>query len=47
MKIAGMIRMILVLVMVIAMTSQLAACGRKSSPVPPPDNKYPRHYPAG
>ncbi len=46
MKKTKMIRKIFILALLMAMTSQLASCGRKSSPIPPPDNEYPRHYPA-
>ncbi len=40
-----MLKRFFVLLLVLAMASPLLACGRKSSPQPPPDNTYPRQYP--
>jgi predicted small lipoprotein YifL len=40
-----MIRNILVIALVLGLVAPIAACGRKSSPQPPPDTEYPRQYP--
>ncbi len=37
---------LLVLALIIAIASPLAACGRKGSPDRPDDSEYPRSYPA-
>jgi predicted small lipoprotein YifL len=37
---------LLVLALIIAIASPLAACGRKGAPDRPDNSKYPRSYPA-
>ena len=34
------------LLLLLGLTLPVAACGRKGKPVPPPESKYPRKYPA-
>jgi predicted small lipoprotein YifL len=41
----GLPTRLLVLALIIAMASPLAACGRKGSPERPDDSEYPRNYP--
>ncbi len=42
----GLFVRLIVLALVIALASPLAACGRKSSPERPEDSDYPRNYPS-
>jgi predicted small lipoprotein YifL len=37
---------LMVLALILAIASPLAACGRKGSPDYPEDSKYPRNYPS-
>ena len=41
-----MLRRLLILALIVALTAPLAACGRKGAPVPPEGSEYPRKYPA-
>jgi len=41
-----MTRKLIVIVLVLAVASPLAACGRKGSLETPPDSTYPRTYPS-
>ena len=41
-----MLRRLLILALIVALTAPLTACGRKSAPVPPEGSEYPRKYPA-
>ncbi len=42
---SAMIRKLLLVLLVAAVATPLAGCGRKTSNIPPPDSKYPRNYP--
>ncbi|MBT7771846.1 MAG: hypothetical protein HN705_17750 [Rhodospirillales bacterium] len=41
----GIWRKALLVALVVVMASPLVGCGRKSSPEPPEDSKFPRIYP--
>jgi predicted small lipoprotein YifL len=41
-----MLRRLLILALIVALTAPLAACGRKGAPVPLEGSEYPRKYPA-
>ncbi|MBL6933288.1 MAG: hypothetical protein ISR45_10090 [Rhodospirillales bacterium] len=43
--ISSLFARLIVLALVIAIASPIAACGRKGSPDYPKDSKYPRSYP--
>ncbi len=41
-----MLRRLLILALVVALATPLAACGSKAAPAPPEGSEYPRKYPA-
>lgn len=43
---AKLFHRLMLLALIIAIASPLAACGRKGSPEYPEDSEYPRSYPA-
>jgi hypothetical protein len=42
----GLIARLVILALIIALASPLAACGRKNAPERPEDSEYPRNYPS-